>query len=173
MRRALHELVTVRGAALKRSAFLLRGDNHGADDLLQEALARTLARRATHDLQQLEAYVRRTMVNLEIDRGRRRTRWRSTELQLSGHIVTVDKDRADEVCDRLSLRDALAVLPARQRACVVLHYYEDLPVAEIAEMLDCRPGTVKAHLHDARKTLRRHWSDTPLALSHTAKEEES
>ncbi|MCF2533026.1 sigma-70 family RNA polymerase sigma factor [Yinghuangia soli] len=151
------ELVAVRGQALKRYAFLLCGDDEAADDLVQEAMVRALSRRVPDDLRELERYVRRVLLNIVVDDARRAVRWRRLlpRIALRGEA----RDRSGEVVDRVSLEEALAVLPMRQRACVVLHYYEDLPVAEVADLLGCTPGTVKSQLHDARKTLARTWDD--------------
>lgn len=157
-RQVLQELVVARGAALKRSAFLLCGSDHAADDLLQEALARVLSRRVPGGRDGLEAYVRRTMVNLVIDQARRARRWQSVAPRLAGRTEEEVADSSDEICERVTLLDALALLSPRQRACVVLHYYEDLSIAETAELLGCRQGTVKSQLHDARRTLSGTWA---------------
>lgn len=150
-------LVGARGDALKRYAYLLCGDADSAEDLVQEALVRVLARtrRVPDDPRELENYVRRAMVNLVIDAARRATRWRSLVPRLSARDRVADDSGA--VCERLALGAALARLPARQRACVVLHYYEDLPLTDIAEALGCGVGTVKSHLHDARRALALLW----------------
>lgn len=152
-------LVGARGDALKRYAYLLCGDADAADDLVQEALVRALAgtRRVPDDPRDLESYVRRAMVNLVIDQARRAKRWRGLLPRLSAHDRVGDDSGA--ICERLTLGAALARLPARQRACVVLHYYEDLPLTDVAEALGCGVGTVKSQLHDARKALAVLWAD--------------
>lgn len=165
---ALDALIVARGQALKRYAYLMCGSGESADDLVQEALTRVLARRSVPgDPRELERYVRRVVVNLVVDGARRRTRW--------WHLVprVADEDRAAdasaEVVERVVLEQALAALPARQRACVVLHYYEDLPVAEVADLLGVAPGTVKSQLHDARRALARTWAAEPEAEPAVAK----
>ncbi|MEU8136861.1 SigE family RNA polymerase sigma factor [Streptodolium elevatio] len=156
-RESVAEFVAVRGRALMRYAYLLSGD--AAEDLVQEALVRALARRrqVPEDPRKLEVYVRRIMVNLVIDRSRRAARWHRALPRL---VTASDvRDASGEVCERVTLAASLALLPPRQRACVVMHYYEDLPLVEIAERLGCGIGTVKSQLHDARRALAETWGD--------------
>ncbi|MEV5965923.1 SigE family RNA polymerase sigma factor [Kribbella sp. NPDC051952] len=144
------ELLAGRGAALRAYAYLLTGESAAAADLVQEALLRVFSRlRVTTDVPQLEGYVRRAMLNQFIDGRRRAQLWRAKRHLLVDSGVHHDEDHtvADEV------RQALATLSPRQRACVVLRYYEDLSVLEIAEQLGCAEGTVKRHLADARTKL--------------------
>jgi RNA polymerase sigma-70 factor (sigma-E family) len=144
----LTDLASGRGAALKRHAFLLCGDEAQADDLVQEALVRAF----TRPLRALrpgaaEAYVRVIMLNLFIDGARRRSRWSRVAPLLRPAGMTPDP--ADQVSDRDAMLTALRSLSPRQRACVVLRYYEDLPVAEVAAVLGLGEGTVKRYLHEA------------------------
>ncbi|WTW94261.1 SigE family RNA polymerase sigma factor [Streptomycetaceae bacterium NBC_01309] len=154
---AVDALVAARGSALKRYAYLLCGDAHTADDLVQEALIRTFARkrRLPDDPSELEHYVRRVLVNLVIDQGRRLTLWRGLVPRIAERADVADV--AEDICERAALGDVLAQLPTRQRVCVVLHYYEDLPLAEIADAMGCSLGTVKSQLHEARKGLALRW----------------
>ncbi|MFD7158255.1 SigE family RNA polymerase sigma factor [Kribbella sp. NPDC059898] len=147
---AFRGLVAARGGALRSYALLLTGDPVAAGDLVQEALTRVFGRRRIgDDIDELEAYVRRAMLNQYVDSRRRLKRWHAKRhllIDLPHH----DDDRivvADEV------RRALATLSPKQRACVVLRYYEDLSVAEVADELGCAEGTVKRHLADARAKL--------------------
>jgi RNA polymerase sigma-70 factor (sigma-E family) len=147
---AFRALLASRGGALRSYAYLLTGDATTAGDLLQEALTRVFSRRRIGgDVNELEAYVRRAMLNQYIDSRRRLRRWNATR-----HLL-VDLPHHDD--DRLAVADevrrALAILSPKQRACVVLRYYEDLPVTEIADELGCAEGTVKRHLADARAKL--------------------
>jgi RNA polymerase sigma-70 factor (ECF subfamily) len=87
------------------------------------------------------------MANLFIDGARRQTRWRRMAPLLRPAGVT--SDPADQVSDRDAVLTALRSLSARQRACVVLRYYEDLPVAEVATTLGVAEGTVKRYLSEA------------------------
>ncbi|MFG1819207.1 RNA polymerase sigma factor [Kribbella sp. NPDC049174] len=148
--RAFKELLAARGASLRAYAYLLTGESAAAADLVQDALLRVFGRlRVGSDVEQLEGYVRRAMLNQYVD-GRRRARlWKANRHLLVDPVVHHDDDPAlaDEV------RQALATLSPRQRACVVLRYYEDLSVLEIAAQLDCAEGTVKRHLADARTKL--------------------
>lgn len=142
------ELASDRGAALKRHAFLLCGDDSRAEDLVQEALVRAFARplRAPRP-GAAEAYVRVIMVNLFIDSARRHSRWTRVAPLLRTPEVTTDP--ADQVAARDAMLAALSGLSPRQRACVVLRFYEDLPVAEIAKVLGVAEGTVKRYLSEA------------------------
>jgi RNA polymerase sigma-70 factor (sigma-E family) len=145
---ALTELVSVRLAALKRMAFLLCGDDDEAEDLVQDALVRAFARpfRVPRP-EAAEAYVRRTITNVFIDRARRGSRWNQKVPLLT--VAAVVADPADQVVAQDVLRRALGELPARQRACIVLRYYQDLPVTEVAAALGVREGTVKRYLSEA------------------------
>ena len=150
---AFRELLAVRGASLRAYAYLLTGESAAAADLVQDALLRVFSRlRVGGDVERLESYVRRAMLNQYVD-GRRRARlWRANRHLLVDPVEHHDDDHtlADEV------RQALATLSPKQRACVVLRYYEDLSVLEIADQLECAEGTVKRHLSDARAKLATH-----------------
>ncbi|MET7299973.1 sigma-70 family RNA polymerase sigma factor [Embleya sp. NPDC005575] len=153
---AVQSLVAVRGRALKRYAFLLCGDDDRADDLVQEALVRTLARRHPSEPAELEAYVRRAVVNLVIDESRRAGRWARLRPMFRARRVSYEEEGPEEAaCARSWTRELLATLPPGQRACLVLYYLEDLPIAEIANILRCGQGSVKSQLNAARGALRR------------------
>jgi RNA polymerase sigma-70 factor (sigma-E family) len=144
----LGDLFAERGTALKRRAFLLCGDDAEADDLVQEALVRAFARPLRVPRPGgAEAYVQTIMVNLFIDGTRRQTRWRRVAplLRPAGQAPDV----AEQVSARDAVLGALRCLPPRQRACVVLRFYEDLPVAGIARALGLGEGTVKRYLSEA------------------------
>jgi RNA polymerase sigma-70 factor (sigma-E family) len=144
----LADLASGRGAALKRHAFLLCGDDSQAEDLVQEALVRAFTRPLRGPRPgAAEAYVRAIMVNLFIDGVRRRSRWSRVAPLLRPADATPDP--ADQVSDRDAMLTALRSLSPRQRACVVLRYYEDLPVTEIASVLGVGEGTVKRYLSEA------------------------
>jgi RNA polymerase sigma factor (sigma-70 family) len=91
--------------------------------------------------------VRVIMVNLFIDGGRRHSRWTRAVPLLGTPAVTPDP--ADQVTARDAMLTALSGLLPRQRACVVLRYYQDLPVAEVATVLGVAEGTVKRYLSEA------------------------
>lgn len=156
----LTDLVRYRGAALVHYAALLCGDRREAEDLVQDALVRTFTtmRRPQGDgpgdlaaLEHAEAYVRRTVLNLFLDGYRRRRRWGAVRHLLGGQPSTDGPDQLSP--DRLDLATALGALPPRQRACVVLRFYADLTVDQIADDLGVSAGTVKRHLHDANTGL--------------------
>ncbi|MBD3780936.1 MULTISPECIES: sigma-70 family RNA polymerase sigma factor [unclassified Cellulomonas] len=142
-----------RGRALVAYAYLLTGDLRDAEDLVQDALVKTVVRTRTGvDLQTVEGYVRRTILTTFVDGRRRARRWRDLLPRLAGPEETLP-DLADGVTVRQEVRAALAELPARQRACTVLRYLDDLPVADIADVLDLSTGAVKRYLADARGRL--------------------
>jgi len=147
-KRTLEELTASRRVALKRHAFLLCGDDSRSEDLVQEALVRAFARPLRAPAPgAAEAYVRAIMVNLFIDADRRRSRWVRLAPLLRTPPVTADP--ADQVVARDAVLMAMRGLSPRQRACVVLRYYQDLPVAEIAAVLGVADGTVKRYLSEA------------------------
>ena len=147
---AFDELLPARGGALRSYAFLLTGESGAAGDLVQDALLKVFSRmRVGSDIEQLEGYVRRAMLNQYVDGRRRAKLWNANR-----HLLVEPPTHHDEdltVADEVS--QALAALSPKQRACVVLRYYEDLTVLEIAEQLGCAEGTVKRHLADARTKL--------------------
>jgi RNA polymerase sigma-70 factor (sigma-E family) len=146
-------------AALKRHAFLLCGDESLAEDLVQEALVRAFSR-PLHLPRPgtAEAYVRKVMVNLFIDQSRRRARW-TTAAPLLARAEPVP-DIAEQVATRDAVLTAMDGLSPRQRACVVLRFYEDLPVAEVARILGVQVGTASRHLSEAVARLGELMTDT-------------
>jgi RNA polymerase sigma-70 factor (sigma-E family) len=151
-KQTLAELAGDRLMSLKRQAFLLCGDESQAEDLVQDVLVRAFARPLrTPRPGAAEAYVRVIMVNLFIDGARRRSRWNRTAPLLTGTETVADP--ADQVLDRDVMLTALNDLSPRQRACVVLRYYQDLPVARVASALGVAEGTVKRYLSEAMTRL--------------------
>jgi RNA polymerase sigma-70 factor (sigma-E family) len=127
---------------LRRTAYLMCGDWHRAADLTQEALIRLYVAWPRLDKHAgLYRYARQTVVSVAIDAGRKRS---NSEVPGASASQRVVEDPSAQLTDRLVLMQALAELPTKQRACVVLRYYEDLSVAEVASLLGCRPGTVKS-----------------------------
>lgn len=127
--------------ALLRFGHVLTGSPQEAEELVQEALVKSLRRWRRARADDPLAYVRRVMVNAHITQWRR---WGS-RIQLGDVPEPVAGDgglsRSEE---RDALRRGLALLPSRQRAVLVLRYFEDLPDPAIAELLACRPGTVRS-----------------------------
>jgi RNA polymerase sigma-70 factor (sigma-E family) len=142
---SFEEFVRGRSAHLFQLALLLAGQNQAdAEDLLQVALERAWRRRAMPYRQgSPEPYVRRILVNASIDRWRRLRRRGEEPLQDSGPSPLA-ADPAGVVARRDLLMRSLAVLPPRQRAVLVLRYWEDHSEAEVAAMMGCSLGTVKS-----------------------------
>jgi RNA polymerase sigma-70 factor (sigma-E family) len=142
MDRDFRDYVVARTPALLRTAYLLTGDRGDAEDLLQEALFRlSRAWRRVSESMSLDAYVRRTMVNLSTSRWRRHRVRTVTVAAVPEHSRA---DDADDVSDRDEIWQALATVPPRMRAVLVLRFYEDLSEADTAAVLGCAVGTVKS-----------------------------
>jgi RNA polymerase sigma-70 factor (sigma-E family) len=151
-REDFREFVQRRAASLHRSAYLLCGDWHLANDLVQEALAKTY--RHWDRVQRADspdAYVRRIVVN-EANRHWRRHRNQATTG--SGVDAAAAADATDEFVRRDGLRQALLSLPPRQRATIVLRYLEGLTERETAAVLRCSEGTVKSQTWRALAALK-------------------
>lgn len=147
---SFEEFVTARRAALLRTAYLLTGDLDDAEDLLQVALAKSYPHwRRLAD--RPEPYVRKVMARESVDRWRGR-RWRET--LIAAPVEPVSPDPTDDHDRRLELARALGELSPRQRAVVVLRYFDDLTERETAQLLGIRVGTVKSHARDALARLR-------------------
>jgi RNA polymerase sigma-70 factor (sigma-E family) len=136
----LDALVAERGSALLATAVLLTGSRAAGEDLVQAALER-LMRSWSRVHGDKEGYLRRTLYHLAVDqwRGRKRRPEVLTDVEPADH-----SDGTDVLHLRQALTQALAALPPRQRAVLVLRYWEQLSEAEAAEMLGCSVGTVKS-----------------------------
>ena len=146
--RGLAELVRERGRDLTAYAYLLCGDRAAAQGLVQDAIVKVFGRtRAGFVPDVAEAYVRRTMLTLYIDGYRRRRTWAGVRHLVADHHVHGSPEAS--VADRVDLRAALRTLAPQERATVVLRFYEDLTVPEIAERMGLAPGSVKRSLSDA------------------------
>lgn len=138
------------GERLSRVAYLLTGDRHAAQDLVQSALAKAVSR--WRRLANPDAYVRKVMYHEQVSRWRRRARISEdavAELPDRG----VD-DESEVTVRRLVLATALTALTPRQRAVVVARYFEDRTEVETAALLGCSVGTVKTLGHRALARLR-------------------
>jgi RNA polymerase sigma-70 factor (sigma-E family) len=136
-----------------RLGYLLTGDRALAEDLAQEAFVRFVARlHYIRDRHADDAYLRRIIVNLSKNHFRRRAVERSfLERQARGRQPEhLDPD----VSTHQAMRAALLGLPVRQRAALVLRYYEDLPETQIADILRCRPSTVRSLVSRGLQALR-------------------
>jgi RNA polymerase sigma-70 factor (sigma-E family) len=146
---AFDAFVVARGAALAHTAYLLTGDHHLAEDLLQTTLFK--AAKAWHRIQgDPEPYVRRIMHNQNISTWRSRRHLREVALS-PGHEPPMPDNDPDL---RIALRRALGTLTPKQRAVVVLRFYEDRTEVETAAYLSISPGTVKSTTRQALARLR-------------------
>lgn len=143
------DFVAARSDRLLRTAYLLTHDWATAEDLLQESLAKAWF--AWPRVDEPEPYVRKVLVTTYTSWWRRR--WRR-ELPSAALPDTPQGDAAGRYDERDSLWRAVGRLPARQRAVIVLRFYEDLSVAEVADVLGCEPGTVKSQTAKALAKLR-------------------
>ena len=145
--RVVERLVAERGEALTRYAFFVSGSRDDAADLVQDALVKTFGRlRNGYSVESAEAYVRRAILNTWLDRGRRTSRWRKiVHLQATPEI---EEARTGETESRIDLHEEMQKLSPRERACIVLRYYEDLKVDDIASTLELSSGAVKRYLSD-------------------------
>lgn len=149
------EFATASQSRLRRTAYLICGDWEHASDIVQEAMIRVYVAwpRIEHK-GGVNSFARRCVVNVAIDLGRRRS---STELASPHDLMDRPTGTADhDVPAREALIEALRDLAPRQRACVVLRYFEDLSVSDTAQLLGCSEGTVKSQTARALASLRRH-----------------
>ncbi|WP_432026599.1 SigE family RNA polymerase sigma factor [Streptomyces sp. 1222.5] len=140
--------VVGRWPRLMRTAFLLTGQQHAAEDLVQSTLEQVYVHwRKVGSADDPEAYVRRVMINAHARRHRRRLKEFLAPKDDSGLVREVADagDRIAQADDRSALLKALAQLPARQREAVVLRYWEDLTETQTAEAMGCSVGTVKSN----------------------------
>jgi RNA polymerase sigma-70 factor (sigma-E family) len=145
--------VANRSTALLSFAHVLTGDRHDAEDVVQTALAATaLGWHRVRSRDNPEGYVRRAIVTTHLNRQRRRP-WRERP---SADVPEPPAPPAlgDDLDERDAMWRVLATLPARQRAVLVLRYYEDLSEADIADVLGCSRGTVKSQAAKALDRLR-------------------
>ncbi|MCI0689981.1 MAG: SigE family RNA polymerase sigma factor [Sporichthyaceae bacterium] len=149
---AFRDLVATRSTALLRFAYLVVGDPVEAEDLLQTALVKTyLAWSRIRDPGAVDAYVRRIIATTATSWWRSRQR----RPQPVGYLPErTDSDQFGPWTERDAMWSALVALPARQRAVLVLRYYEDLSEIEIAETLGIARGSVKSHASRGLATLR-------------------
>ncbi|WP_433216168.1 SigE family RNA polymerase sigma factor [Microtetraspora malaysiensis] len=143
--------VAARGTSLLRVAYLTSGDEREAEDLLQTALERAYRNWDRVRYDNPEPYVRRIIVNTSIDRARRRAILRIIPM----HTPPEPSPYETDVDLRHVLMDTLRALPPRQRAVIVLRYWEDLSEAQTAEILGCSAGTVKSQASKALARLRK------------------
>jgi RNA polymerase sigma-70 factor (sigma-E family) len=152
------QFIEAREHALQRTAWLLTNDWALAQDLVQTALARSWPYWGRIRRDDPEVYVRRVMVNTWATWRRRR--WRAEEPSGALADRPDPADMAADAATRIAVRQILAALTDRQRAVIVLRLFDDLPEAQVAQILGCATGTVKATMSQALARLR---SDPQLA----------
>lgn len=141
--KAFADYVADRRDRIRRTAFLMCGDWHRADDLTQIAFVKLYgAWERIRDRGALDAYVRQTLARSVVDESRRPWR-RESVVEFLPEVPTFT-DLAEQVTDRIRVQDALAKVPPGQRAVLVLRYFEGLDVAATAAALDCSEGNVKS-----------------------------
>jgi RNA polymerase sigma-70 factor (sigma-E family) len=154
------EYFEARRDAVRRTAYLLCGDWHRADDLAQTAFVALHRRwRKVRDRGALDAYVRRTVVRAMIDESRRPWR-RERFVEEMPEPAQTDAEVGDSVATRSALLDGLRRVPPRQRAVLVLRFLEGLDVAATAETLKCSEGTVKSQTSRGLAALREALGDS-------------
>jgi RNA polymerase sigma-70 factor (ECF subfamily) len=170
----LEELVRERRPMLIGYAALLTGSRDEAEDLVHDAIVRTFGRpRSFPNLNAADAYVRRAIASAFIDRVRSKRSWRIAMPRLVAGAAA-----PEDVAARLDVRAALLTLPRRERTCVVMRFYDDLTVADIAAGLGLSDGAVKRYLSDGIHRLNAELGtaadpdaeDTPVAVMHVTRE---
>ncbi|MEU1290365.1 SigE family RNA polymerase sigma factor [Kitasatospora sp. NPDC005856] len=159
------EYLASRSGWLRKVAYLLCGDWHRADDLVQECATKLYVNwsRAGR-VENLDGYARRVLVNTFL--AEQRSSWwrRTTRTATPTEVASV----AADLDVQLDLRRALAALPPRQRATVVLRYYCDLTVDQTADAMRCSPGNVKSQTSRALATLRTTLAPRPATAERTS-----
>lgn len=154
------EFVHASWASLHRTAYLMLGDRAEAEDLVQTTLAKTYASWSkVRDVEAAPGYARTVLVNTAASWFRKKS-WRNERPTAS----LPDHPHETDPTDRPALIDALAQLPPRQRAVIVLRYYDDLTVSQTAAALGCSDGTVKSQTSDALTKLRGLLGDAVIPL---------
>ena len=161
------EFVDLRLPSLLRYAVMLTGDPHIAQDLVQETMIRAHQRwRRISKTTYPERYVRRMITTGYIDM--RRGSWFSRVILRDEPVEpTPEPDHAERAAERDAIWLKLATLPRKQRAAVVLRFYEDLADGEIAEVLGCSVGTVRGYISRALARLRAEWTPSASAVGRT------
>lgn len=154
-----------RATGLRRTAYLLCGDEHQADDLVQETITKLYARwPRTSGVENLDGYVHTMLVRTFLDE-RRRGWWKVSLGVLPDRPAPVASPHGAD--DRALLRAALSQVPARQQAVLVLRFLCDQPVAAVASALGCSEGTVKSQTAHGLAALRRILGDRIHSLGGT------
>ncbi|SDE11971.1 SigE family RNA polymerase sigma factor [Glycomyces harbinensis] len=150
--------VEARRGALLRTAFLTCGDWHRAEDAVQTSLIKLYGAWSRTRRETTDAYTRRILANVLIDQTRRG--WFRRESSYADPPEQPDASRPDDQAEAASI---LAKLPLKQRATLVLRFWEDQSVEQTAKILRCTTGTVKSNTARGLKTLRQHYATSNLA----------
>jgi RNA polymerase sigma factor (sigma-70 family) len=166
-RQTMEDLVRDRERALLGYAYLVCGDPTQAQDLVQDALVRTFSKpRPGLTILKAEAYVRRAITSTYVDHYRRRQRWtRVQHLFRPGERTDGEIGAVDMSAD---VADAVASLPPRERACVLLRFFDDLTVPQIGLQLGIAEGSVKRYISDGIRKLERNLGPLEDAETETA-----
>ncbi|GAA1954962.1 SigE family RNA polymerase sigma factor [Catenulispora subtropica] len=151
----LEQFVSGRYLALRRTAYLLCGDWHRAEDLVQGTLVKVVVAARRRRVDSLDAYTRQVLLRLFLEENKRL--WRRRERSWAEPVAAADVADLSVGQDRetrLTVLSALRGLPPRQRAAVVLRYWEDRSVEETAALLGVTAGTVKSQTAKALAALR-------------------
>ncbi|WP_258723256.1 sigma-70 family RNA polymerase sigma factor [Cellulomonas sp. NS3] len=152
-RKTLDQMVLERRSALIAYGCLFVVDRRDAEDLVHEALVRTFARpRVVTDVHAAEGYVRQAIRTVYLDQARRRRTWREKAHLFAGEPPARSAEEAGTAATDVAA--ALVLLSPRERACVVLRHFDDLPVSEVAAALQISEGSVKRYLADGTRKLR-------------------
>jgi len=148
----MERLVRERERALLGYAYVVCGDPYLAQDLVQDALVKTFSRpREGLPQVKVEAYVRRAITTIYVDKYRRQQRWARVQHLFRPVIVQESTTPFSDLS--ADVATALADLPPRVRACIVLRFFDDLTVPDIAAQLGLAPGSVKRYLSDGLRAL--------------------
>jgi RNA polymerase sigma-70 factor (sigma-E family) len=162
-RRRFTEYVAARREAVRRTAYVICGDWHWADDLTQNAFIRLAAGwDRVRDPQAVDAYVRTCLVRAYLAETRRVWRRRERPVAQFPEVAGAEDD-ADTVTRRMLFADALRRLAPRQRVTLVCRFYQGLDVAETAAVLGCSEGTVKSQTARGLAALRRALGDAAVS----------
>ncbi|HKT00104.1 MAG TPA: SigE family RNA polymerase sigma factor [Rugosimonospora sp.] len=163
-RRRFAEYFAARQAVVRRTAYLLCGDWHWAEDLTQLAFVRLAAGwRRIREPAAVDAFVRTCLVRAYLAESRRI--WRRREQTVAEPPETASPDGADEVARHLAFAAALRRLPPRQRATLICRFYQEMDVATTAAAMGCSEGTVKSQTARGLATLRVALSDAGYGMT--------
>lgn len=147
-RDVLGEMLDLAADRLAAYGYLLTGSQHAGEDLVQDAIVKVFVRQRRLDgPQAAEAYVRAAMRTMHVDRMRREAHWRGLMPRLVDRTQVPDASAV--VADQDQMGHALDLLAPQERAVVVLRFYDDLKVADIAAQMRLADGTVKRYLSNA------------------------